>query len=64
MSISTIVSYGYGSWGDVSKLPTLGFDITAVVAPTVPGLEYNSPNARLEYNAQSCLLEYKAKSDD
>jgi len=31
MSISTVVTMGYGSFGSVNKLPTLGYGIGAAV---------------------------------
>lgn len=34
MAVSPIIAYGFGSWGSVNKVPTLGFGIGVVVTPT------------------------------
>jgi len=35
MSIATVVTMGYGSFGSVYKLPTLGFSMPAVIPDVV-----------------------------
>lgn len=35
MSVSPIIAYGFGSWGSVNKLPTLGFTPSLVVYTSV-----------------------------
>ncbi len=34
-SPSTVISLGYGSWGDVNELPTLGYGQGQVVVPVI-----------------------------
>lgn len=59
MSISTIVTYGYGSFGSVNKLPTHGFDIgDAAAAPDAPGLEYTLSSNKLHYTIPDNKLQY------
>jgi len=64
MSISTIVSYGYGSWGGANKLPTLGFDISEVTTPTVAGLEYTLPTSRMHYTLDTSRIHYTMDEED
>ena len=35
MSIATIVTMGFGSFGSVNLLPTIGYSIGSTIAPTV-----------------------------
>lgn len=37
MSIATVVTRGYGSFGSVNKLPTLGYSVGAAAAEIHPG---------------------------
>lgn len=50
MSVSTIITYGFGSYGTVYYIPTLGFDIGSAVADTTPhvDIELNVNIARVK----------------
>lgn len=48
-SIATVVTMGFGSFGSVNLLPTLGYGIAAAVQPT----------GRLEYTIPFGLLWWK-----
>lgn len=61
MSIATVVTRGYGSFGSVNKLPTLGYDIAAVaeITPrfhTLFGAQNNNASLRNTTNLSSTLL--------
>lgn len=49
MSISTVVTGGFGSFGSVNLVPTLGFSIGAIVVPDSEGLEYTLPAKKRGY---------------
>lgn len=42
MSVSGIVSFGFGAWGGAELLPTLGFGVGEAVAPWTPTLHYHT----------------------
>ena len=45
MSVSSIVVRGYGSWGTVNDVPTLGYGIGTVVVPPSTGRPFYRPGS-------------------
>lgn len=54
MSISTIVVRGFGSYGGVKYLPTLGFGSSAAQVQ-IGRLEYTIPRSRIEFTLHGKL---------
>ena len=42
MSIATVVTRGYGTWGSLNKLPTWGYDVLAAPVYTRIGTLYGA----------------------
>ena len=40
MSIATVVTMGFGSFGSVNNLPTLGYSIATAPVPSSEGMEF------------------------
>ena len=59
MSIAQVVTFGFGSFGSVNKLPTMGFDIGQVTVPDAPGIGYTMPNNKLNYTMSDNKLDYR-----
>ena len=58
MSIAQVITGGYGSFGSVNKLPTLGFDIAEITVASVEGLEYTLPSNRLHFAIPTDDMDY------
>lgn len=63
MAVSSIVVFGYGSFGAVNRLPTLGYYMPASIAPGVPGIELTAPDDRPHFSATSERLHFTARLD-
>ena len=57
--VNDVVSIGFGSWSGVNQLPTLGFGIATVSAPSVPGMEFAAPDQRPHYEVFDGRPHYK-----
>ncbi len=58
---SPILTYGFGPWGGVELLPTLGFGIGAPLdIIVVPGIEYRLPDQRAHYAATDRRPHYRS----
>lgn len=62
-SPSSVLSMGYGSWGSVNLLPTLGYGTGAVTPPSVPGIEYVWRGDRLHWVWKGDRLKYVWRGD-
>lgn len=58
MSIATIVTRGFGSFGDIGHVVTAGYDTGVTVVPNEPGLEFTLPANRLHFTMPANLLQY------
>ena len=59
MSIATIVTRGYGTFGSVNLLPTRGYSIGEDVEEMVgPGTDYTATEERAEYTIYLSRTEY------
>lgn len=57
-SPSTVITMGYGSFGSVNLLSTLGYGIGAAAAVTFGRLEYTIPRNLLQFTINSQRLDY------
>lgn len=60
-SIATVVTMGYGSFGSIDVLPTIGYGIgipTASEAPTSPGIEFTMPRNRMQFTMSRDRLHF------
>lgn len=63
MAIRTVVTGGFGNGtfnGTIALVVTAGYAIGSLIVPTVPGIEYTSPNNRLHYVAKDNKLHYES----
>jgi hypothetical protein len=59
-SISTVVTRGYGSFGSVNLLPTLGYGI-GETGTTAYSLEYTCPARNFDYTAPDRIFAYDTR---
>ena len=58
MSVATVVTMGYGSFGTVNFLPTIGYSIGAVLATTKQSIDYTEPRMRIHCNEPLQRVHY------
>lgn len=58
MSVATVVTRGYGSFGDVAHVVTAGYLSASVVIPNEPGMEFTLPANRLHFTLPESRLAY------
>jgi hypothetical protein len=62
MSIATVVTRGYGSFGSINLLPTLGYSIgEALPSEPTTGLDLALNARRTEYQLNSRRTQYEVK---
>jgi hypothetical protein len=62
-SPSTVLTMGFGAWGSVNLLPTLGFGQSAAVVPDVPGVELRMPHDHMHYALPKNRMHYRLPYD-
>jgi len=63
MAIADVVTMGYGSFGSVNKLPTLGYSIGASLVPDIPGIEFRVRDDRLHWAIRDERLHFRVDDD-
>lgn len=58
MSIATVVTGGFGAFGSVNLIPTLGFSVGIVIVPNIEGLEYTMPSSKGHYSFDDKKAHY------
>lgn len=58
MSVATVVTRGFGSFGSIGSIVRGGYAAGASVIPNAPGLEFTLPTNRLHYALPENLLGY------
>lgn len=58
VTVSALVTRGFGPIGTINTLPTRGFSISTVVAVARPGMEFTAQAATLEYAAIDDRMQY------
>lgn len=59
-SISTVVTRGYGSFGDVNLLPTLGYGSSDEAS--IPVDCWTAPHRRTDYTAEQRVTDWAAET--
>lgn len=57
-SIATVVTMGFGSFGSVNLLPTIGYGISSAVAITDFSIGWFSPARLTDWTSPSALIDW------
>lgn len=63
MSIASVVTGGFGSFGSVALVVTAGYSIGSILVPTSEGLEFEVGNNRLHFEVSSNKLDYSVDNN-
>ncbi len=62
-SPSTIITLGFGSFGGVNLLPTLGYGIASETGFDVAGIEHSVPQNRMHYTVPRNRMHFHVPSN-
>lgn len=63
MSVATVVTRGFGTFGSVNLLPTLGYGSYSSGPSGYGRLEYTIPRSQLEWTLADERLEFTARDE-
>lgn len=61
MSVATVVTRGFGTFGSVNSLPTLGYGAFSSAILGYGRLEYTIPRSQLEWSVRDERLEFTVR---
>lgn len=62
-SIATVVTQGFGTFGSVNLLPTIGYGIGAVVIARGVGMEWTVPRNDMQWTVPINDMQFTVKDD-